>query len=685
MRRPFAHKLRMRCPTAGATLLSTLACALFLILLPGTLHAVEPIVVAEQGRYSLAGHLEMQPDPAASLTIADVIRPGNTRAFKPLDGFLNRGYISGATWLHFTITPSTAAPSENLYLLLEPSYLDQVTVYVQNGHDPTVASSYIVHDLGDHTPVARLPLSYPDMLAPLSLQNTREHHVYIRVQTTSSHVLKGELVTAPELVVGSVHKIMFGGGYLALTLAFCILNLAIAIRLRESLYGIYSAYLLTLFLMFVGRDGLLKVLWPDRAHLLADHCSGIGLGMGTVTITIFFMRMFSGTTRFPRMRLYFWGAIALGVATTVASGTAWYGTLATLTIYNAMLLFVILFSLSVILYRQRTPGAGLFMMAFFPMFLGANITILRIIGVLPFNWLTFYSYQLSTAIHILLMSLALCERVLRAEESALEASRETENRATALAEQRTAELQEKQRQLEWVLTAEQDARAEQGRFIDMVSHEYRTPLSVIQTNMEILGLGDLNERQRTTSLEKMAQGIRRLRELFDNYLHQSELKRRFVMTPVQLDFKVLLAQCLEEAGRMWGVRRFQLLTEGAGDEVTLEGDRAMLQTALVNLLDNGAKYSPPLTPIIVTMHRQGPDVVVRIENRLASRGQIDVDRVFDKYYRGGNSTGAGGTGVGLYLVRRIVEAHGGSIVASVTSSRFVIDMTLPLRGEVLEQ
>ena len=206
------------------------------------------------------------------------------------------------------------------------------------------------------------------------------------------------------------------------------------------------------------------------------------------------------------------------------------------------------------------------------------------------------------------------------------------NAALAESEQNKTVLLEK---LEQSLADEQDARAEQGRFIDMVSHEFRTPLAVIQTNMEILGLPQLAESQRDASLGKMDQGVRRLRDLFDNYLHQSELKRRFLLSLSPVDMRELLEQCCLEARCMWGEGRFQLDVADMVPPLMISGDRALIQTAVSNLLDNAGKYADSGSLVGIVLQPEAGGLLVQVENSLSPSAHIEPDKLFEKYYRGG--------------------------------------------------
>ena len=87
----------------------------------------------------------------------------------------------------------------------------------------------------------------------------------------------------------------------------------------------------------------------------------------------------------------------------------------------------------------------------------------------------------------------------------------------------------------------------------------------------------------------------------------------------------------------------------------------MLKTAVLNLIDNAVKYSAVQEPVRVFLERQDDLVVVSVVNRGAAVAPEELERVFEKFYRGGSSANTRGAGLGLYLVRKIIEQLGGSV------------------------
>jgi signal transduction histidine kinase len=104
------------------------------------------------------------------------------------------------------------------------------------------------------------------------------------------------------------------------------------------------------------------------------------------------------------------------------------------------------------------------------------------------------------------------------------------------------------------------------------------------------------------------------------------------------------------------------LTEAiATPTLPMTGDRNLLSQAVSNLLSNAIKYSPGNGPITVEARADGDAIVVAVADRGIGIPSGDIGRLFERYYRGRNVSGVVGTGVGLYLVKIVVDLHGGSI------------------------
>ena len=235
-------------------------------------------------------------------------------------------------------------------------------------------------------------------------------------------------------------------------------------------------------------------------------------------------------------------------------------------------------------------------------------------------------------------------------------------------------------QLLMSLGAKQEALETQTRFVEMFSHEYRTPLAIIRTNLDIMQHKLQGDRQTMGSnLEKMQRAVGRLVEVAETAV-LSDPRESSKIGPIMelLDVPELLQTTAREAADFWNERlpRIELDCPVA---CQIMGDRQLLKTALLNLLDNAIKYGPAGGLVAIQMIPQGDSVRITISDQGPGIPEHELDLVYGKYYRGSRTRMVAGSGMGLYLVLRIISQHAGGIgLSNRNEGGTCITLTLPV-------
>ncbi|TLN00049.1 transporter substrate-binding domain-containing protein [bacterium] len=241
--------------------------------------------------------------------------------------------------------------------------------------------------------------------------------------------------------------------------------------------------------------------------------------------------------------------------------------------------------------------------------------------------------------------------------------RELDQARASLAEQRVAQ--------------EQSARREQGRLVAMLSHEMRTPLAVIDAAAQSLQV--VSEDSVPGQREVICRRIERIRAAvghLSNLTLQLLAKDRLddatlTLKPVLLDVEALCRELQQQVGND---DRIQLVAQG---EVFLQGDPNLLQVALRNLLVNALRYSPAGSLVGLSIEGEAERVRIRISNEGDPIEPAMRQQMFQSYTRGNNAARSPGTGLGLYLVKRVVDLHGGSVYLSEARTdgiEFVVEL-----------
>lgn len=240
-------------------------------------------------------------------------------------------------------------------------------------------------------------------------------------------------------------------------------------------------------------------------------------------------------------------------------------------------------------------------------------------------------------------------------------------RALAVLRRNTVELLEARRRLSdqaealiASLAMERTVAAEQRNFIHTISHEFRTPLTVIDGHAQRLIATSRDDRPDVADrAEKIRAAVFGMTNLVGSLSDAVELSYRDLearMRPFDLD------HLLRTLGRYYlDIGAGGSLTYSGGLTEPVTGDPTLLHQVFSNLLSNAFKYSPEKANVTMTAARGEDGVVVTIEDHGRGIPQAELDRVGERYFRAGNVGSIPGTGMGLHLVNAIVRAHGGRL------------------------
>jgi signal transduction histidine kinase len=231
------------------------------------------------------------------------------------------------------------------------------------------------------------------------------------------------------------------------------------------------------------------------------------------------------------------------------------------------------------------------------------------------------------------------------------------------------------------LTARQHQEAFYRNFISNVSHELKTPLTVIQGHVAAIGEGLADDDPRQTSRRVVAQEAIRLTQLVDNLLLLSRLEMPdFSLECRSVNLEAVAEDAILQLSDLAETRHISLGLQKEGSVPRIVADRARLKQVLINLLDNGIKYNRQGGTVTVHLSADEEQVKVRVADTGEGIPVQDLPHVFEKMYRAERRQGryVEGSGLGLSIVQRIVEQHGGDIsVTSQMGAGTTFTVTLP--------
>lgn len=235
---------------------------------------------------------------------------------------------------------------------------------------------------------------------------------------------------------------------------------------------------------------------------------------------------------------------------------------------------------------------------------------------------------------------------------------------------------------------EREVEAVKSDFISIVSHELRTPLTAIKGFLSMLigkDFGTLNDKQ-FHFLERVYQTNQRMIDLVEDLLDASNIENGKIKLKVApLALEPIISDVVTELASKGFERQIMLKVDRKHRLPLVLADERRLRQILVNLLDNAIKYSLPKSEVVIEFKAQGGELVISVKDQGVGITAAHLERLFQKFGRIYNpmSIQAGGTGLGLYIVKNLVESHGGKIwVTSREGKGSKFSFTLPIAKQL---
>lgn len=217
-------------------------------------------------------------------------------------------------------------------------------------------------------------------------------------------------------------------------------------------------------------------------------------------------------------------------------------------------------------------------------------------------------------------------------------------------------------------------------FISSVSHELKTPLAVIQNYAAMLKAPDLSEEDRVLYAQKIFDATQRLSDLIKNILKLNKLENQQIfMERSTYLLNEQLCECLLGFEKLWEEKALDIETDLP--DVNVTADAELLSLVWNNLISNAVKFTPEGGKITVTLTEQAKFVEVRVSDTGCGMSAETGRHIFEKFYQGDSSHATQGNGLGLALVKRVIDIVGGEIcVDSTPGSGSTFTVRLPKGG-----
>lgn len=212
-------------------------------------------------------------------------------------------------------------------------------------------------------------------------------------------------------------------------------------------------------------------------------------------------------------------------------------------------------------------------------------------------------------------------------------------------------------------------------FVNNFSHEFKTPIVSIRGFAKLLRKGNLSDEQREY-LDIIVDESGRLADMATNILNLTKVENQSILTDVtSFNLSEQIRNCILLLEKEWSQKGLKILADFG--EYYIDANEELLKQVWINTVDNAVKFSPQNGEIGISISQTSSTVTVSIKNSGEEIGDEDTKRIFQKFYQGDTSHSSEGTGIGLAIVKRITELHGGTISVTSSSGEIVFSVVLP--------
>ncbi|MBQ6824009.1 MAG: HAMP domain-containing histidine kinase [Clostridia bacterium] len=213
-------------------------------------------------------------------------------------------------------------------------------------------------------------------------------------------------------------------------------------------------------------------------------------------------------------------------------------------------------------------------------------------------------------------------------------------------------------------------------FINNFSHEFKTPIVSIAGFAKLLKRGNLSREQQEEYISIIEEESLRLSYMATNVLNLTKIENQSILTDIStFNLSEQIRSCVLMLENKWVQKELELDLSFA--EHTVSGNEELLKEVWINLLDNAIKFSPMNGAVRVSVEEAEEWVTVSIANSGSKIEPENMKKIFNKFYQEEESHTAEGNGIGLAIVKRVTDLHGGSIAVDSNENGTVFSITLP--------
>jgi len=619
----------------------------------------------DKQEYELGGRaIEVFEDKTMQLGIEQVSAPAARHKFhtNKKKGFRVNN-AKAVFWIKIQVKDYSSG-SHGWLMEFYDNRIDDIKVYL-----PQTDGTFKVYESGDQISFDKKDFQHINFVFPLNNIGKEQATIYVRLHSKHEMYVFGLIRTVERYVEYTTHEYFYVSIFYGILLAMFVYNLLMYFSLKDSAYLYYVFYVTSILFYSMSRDGFgYQFVWPYMPEINI-YAEPLALYSMMVTILLYAKEFLHTKENNPLINQLIIIVIILRTLILIIGLTFSLGIIRSLFLDMVPMLFV--YGIGFVSYSKGFVAARYYLIGFSALFMGYSIVSLEAIGLNIDSALAFYAFNIGVVIQLVVLSVALADRVkliIKEKNSAqsrlIEELTEKEKMKSRIniqleemVHKRTEELENKNHQLD--------------SFVYKASHDIKGPLRSL-IGLSKVGMKDLEDSpQATVYFDHILKTATKLDEILADLLEVTKMKTSEIRK-TKIDFSHMIKEIMNSFQHLNGYTRLKVKVD-IQQNFDFFSDEKVLYSILQNFIENGIKYQDynkyeSWLKINVIVNEHGATIV--FEDNGSGIDEKHLDKIFEMFYKVNDSSI--GTGLGLYIVKQSLEKLGGDVTAKSKKGEFTI-------------
>lgn len=626
-----------------------------ILLFLNSIFAMDPIVLTKDTiEYPMGMYLEILEDQNRILTIDDIQKEEfENRWIKSDRQVPSFGFTKSIYWVRLKIKSDL---EKKYFLEIRFPQFDKVSLF-----QIKTKSVSEEKQIGDYIPFKERDVPSRNLVFVINPSFQIDNLYFLRFETSDSMMLPISIWTEEAFLEKSNLEMYLFGMFFGALIVMGFYNLFVWISIRDNTYFFYVMYIFTFVYFWFNYTGLMtQYIW--RWSIYFYHLFyAISIPLSFVFMISFTINFLQTEKTLPKIHRLLNVFRLIFIVTTLGTLFMDHQAVIILLVIEIVLVALLMIFGGILSFALGYRSARYYMLAWMTLLLGGIILALRNAGFLPSNPLTEYSAFLGTSLEVILLSLGLADRINDLQKQNV-----------------TAQVR--------ALEAEKRGSKVKDEFLANLSHELRTPMTTVFVLSELLAGNDNYPDEVREFAKEIRAGSGKLNDYVNDLILVTDIETNLKLQKNKIEISKLIESVLVEVKQILEEQDVQIIFE-AKEKIEFDCDSILLAKAIEAILKNAIVYNKPKGTVEITFRKRVLKTLDRtfkgIEISIKDNG-IGIskefhDKIFEKFFRVDTSLSyeVSGVGLGLFIARKIVELHGGTIRVKSelgNGSEFTIDL-----------